>query len=89
MLLGCVLLSVALLSSFSFSQEVLYLNLEIRGLQPGTGTTTSMRMQIVQCYIKVAGGIVTVVPLIQMVCIRVEVTLKESHVHHFEDKIIL
>ena len=48
-----------------------------------------MRMQIVQFYINVAGGIVTVVPLIQMVCIRVEVTLKESHVHHFEDKIIL
>ena len=42
-----------------------------------------------QYYIKVAGDIVTDMPLIQMVCIRVEVTLKESHVHHFEDKIIL
>lgn len=42
----------------------------------------------VHCIIKVAGGIVTVIAVIQMVCIRVEFTLKELPGSHFEDRVI-
>ena len=71
----------------SFLQNSFFV-IEIWASQPGTETTTFIKVEIVQWYIEVAGGIVPAITQIQMACTKVEVAHKELPGHYFEDKII-